>query len=102
MLWKVFNIQTGKILRAGFASEDEAKEWLELKSDALQDNYEVDDMDPDEVEEWQEGLEADDEDDEEEELEEPTSVLGYGEEYYDGEDLADDSLSVIEDDDEPE
>ena len=52
MLWKVFNIETGKIIKAGFKSEDEAKEWLELKNELLQEDYDVEDMDSDEEEEW--------------------------------------------------
>ena len=52
MLWKVFNIESGKIIKAGFKSEDEAKEWLELKNELLQEDYDIEDMDSDEEEEW--------------------------------------------------
>lgn len=60
MLWKVFNIETGKIIKAGFKSEDDAKEWLELKNELLQEDYDVEDMDSDEEEEWLESQQDDD------------------------------------------
>ncbi|MFW7379506.1 MAG: hypothetical protein ACOH5I_11905 [Oligoflexus sp.] len=101
MVWKVYNIQNGKTLRAGFETEDEAKEWLELKGDDLQDHYEVEEMDYDEEEEWLESQEAEDIEEEEDNIEdeETVSPVGFGEDYYDGTDLADDEddLSVIED-----
>lgn len=103
MLWKVYNIQNGKTLRAGFESEEEAKEWLELKGDDLQDHYEVEEMDFDEEEEWREAQEAGEDaiDEELEDLDEEEALpLTFGEEYYDGDDLPDDDdLSVIDDDD---
>ena len=32
VLWKVFKIDTGKIIKAGFMSEAETKDWLNLKA----------------------------------------------------------------------
>jgi hypothetical protein len=98
LLWKVFDIQTGKILRAGFESEDEAKDWLELKSDDLQENYEVEEMDPDEEEEWRERLASGELDEDVDEDEEVSPPMTFGDEYYDGDDLAEDDLPLIEDD----
>lgn len=100
MLWKVFKIDTGKILKAGFRSEFEAKDWLELKGHDFQDLYEIDEMDPDEEEEWYEAhdSESDDEDsvsvmgiDDEDEQ----RLVGFGEDYYDGADLSDDEDQLV-------
>lgn len=81
LLWKVYNIETGKILKAGFDNEDDAKDWLEERAEKLADEHVVDEMDTDEIEEWKEENEeeevvakadeddddfVDDEDDEEE------------------------------------
>lgn len=54
LLWKVYNIETGKILKAGFDNEDDAKDWLEERADKLADEHVVDEMDTDEIEEWKE------------------------------------------------
>ena len=70
LVWKVYNIESGKILKAGFETEDEAKDWLEARYEDLADEYTVEEMDADEEEEWREGQEeemeaapiADDED----------------------------------------
>ena len=94
LLWKVYNIETGKILKAGFDSEDDAKDWLEERAEKLADEHVVDEMDTDEIEEWKEENEAEekekeeadedeefDEDDDDDESEE-TSL----DELYDDED----------------
>lgn len=99
MYWKVYHIQSGRILKAGFASEDEAKDWLEQKSGELQEDYEVEEMDPDEEEDWRERME--DEEYEEGEITEDEPI-GFGDDYFDGTDLNDDEdelTSVEEDDD---
>ena len=54
LLWKVYNIETGKILKAGFDNEDDAKDWLEERAEKLADDHVVDEMDTDEIEEWKE------------------------------------------------
>lgn len=105
LLWKVYNIQSGKTIKAGFESEDDAKDWLELKGEDFQDLYEAEEMDQDEVEEWLEsqaseaGIDEDDAEPVTEEEDEPVSI-GFGDEYYDGEDLTDDEdeLTYVEDD----
>lgn len=101
MLWKVYHIDSGKTVRAGFTSEDDAKEWLEARSEDLDDVYEVDEMDQDEIDEWEESqddADFDDEDDDED-IEDKNEV-GFGDDYYDGADLEEEELStVFEDDD---
>ena len=64
MLWKVYNIETGKILKAGFDSEDDAKDWLEERADKLAD----------EIDEWKEANEDEEEEAQEEEEEEDEYV----------------------------
>ncbi len=54
MLWKVYNIETGKILKAGFESQDDANDWLEERAEKLADEHVVEEMDADEIEEWNE------------------------------------------------
>ena len=97
MFWKVYHIQTGRILKAGFESEEEAKDWLEQKSEDLQENYEVEEMDPDEEEEWRERMEDEEEYESEIDEEEP---VGFGDDYFDGADLNDDEdeLTAVEED----
>ncbi len=101
MLWKVYHIDTGKIVRAGFESEDDAKEWLEARSDDLDDIYEIEEMDQDEIDEWQELQDDANYDDEEEDSDiDEKDPVGFGDDYYDGADLEDEELStVFEDDD---
>ena len=100
MLWKVYHIDTGKIIKAGFDNEDEAKDWLEARSEDLEDIYEVEAMDDDEVDEWNELQESDDYNDEEEEAIEEKDSVGFGDDYYDGADLEEEELStVFEEDD---
>lgn len=77
MLWKVYNIETGKILKAGFDNEDDAKDWLEERADKLADEHVVEEMDTDEIEEWKE-------ENEEEEVE--AKVEDDDDEYVDDDD----------------
>lgn len=101
MYWKVYHVDTGKIVKAGFTDEDEAKDWLEAREEDFQDVYMVEEMDQDEEDEWLEAQDKGNYDEEEEEEElEPKDSIGFGEDYYDGADLTEDELStVIEDDD---
>lgn len=69
LLWKVYNIETGKILKAGFDNEDDAKDWLEERADKLADEHVVEEMDTDEIEEWKEENEAEEVDEKDEEPE---------------------------------
>ena len=57
-MWKVYRIETDEILKAGFASEDEAKEWFDRHNFDEDDNIGVDEMDSDEEEQWLEGNES--------------------------------------------
>ena len=50
-MWKVYNIQTGRIAKAGFESDDQAKDWLERRKDLADDEFDIDEMDEEEVEE---------------------------------------------------
>jgi hypothetical protein len=59
LLWKVYNIETGKIMKAGFESEDDAKDWLEERFEDLADEYAVEEMDQDEEDDWREANEDD-------------------------------------------
>ena len=52
MLWKIYHLETGKILTAGFTEEENAKEWLEERQDFAQEDFIIEEMDSDEEEEW--------------------------------------------------
>lgn len=58
MSWKVYNIHTGKIVKAGFEEEDAAKDWLELRRDLPTEDYLVEELD----EEEEDALEDEDDD----------------------------------------
>lgn len=98
-MWKVYNIQSGKIVKAGFKEEDLAKEWLEGRDHLDPEEYMVEEMDHDEEEEW---IEANGEvEEEEEEGKTREGYQGdYGEDYYDGNDIDDDYMSSVYEDDE--
>ena len=34
-VWKVFNINSGRVIKAGFQDEEAAKDWLELRRDLV-------------------------------------------------------------------
>ena len=93
MAWKIFNIETGALVRGGFEDEDAAKGWLEKRfgESAALDDYDINEMDDDEeaeldtidddlvgVEadavETEEELGDDDDSDEEDEIEGLTEV----------------------------
>ena len=50
MSWKVYNIHTGKTIKAGFDEEEIAKEWLENRRDLDIEDYIVEEMDEEEEE----------------------------------------------------
>lgn len=100
MYWKVYNVDTGKILKAGFETEEEAKEWLEVREDDLEDIHMAEEMDQDEAVEWAEAQEKLEYDEDEPTAETAKSSVGFGDDYYDGADLNDDELNeVFEEDD---
>lgn len=59
MVWKVYHIESGKILKAGFETEDDAKDWFEARHEDLEDEYTFDEMDHDEEDEWRAAQEED-------------------------------------------
>jgi len=97
-VWKVYNIATGKIVKAGFESDDLAKEWLERRKDLPEDEYDIDEMDEEEEEEFLENESDDDEAGEyEPEYDEDGDVRDVN---YPDDDLGDtDDLGEDEDDD---
>jgi hypothetical protein len=95
-VWKVYNIQTGRIIKAGFETDDQAKDWLERRKDLPDDEHDIDEMDEEEEEEF---LESESDDDEGEGAYEP--------DVEDGEDVReinypDDDASGDEDDEDEE
>jgi hypothetical protein len=50
MAWKIFNIETGELVKGGFDDEDSAKAWLENRfgESADLDAYDINEMDDDE------------------------------------------------------
>ncbi len=58
-MWKVYKIDDGRIIKAGFESDDQAKDWLERRTELSDDEYDVEEMDEEEIAEFAE-LEEDD------------------------------------------
>jgi hypothetical protein len=58
-VWKVYHIETGHLIKAGFDTEDQAKDWVERRQELMSDDHDVEEMDEEEVEEY---LETADED----------------------------------------
>jgi len=50
--WKIYNIHSGKIVKAGFDDEEIAKDWLENRRDLEQVDFLVEEMDDEEEEEY--------------------------------------------------
>jgi hypothetical protein len=61
-MWKVYHIQTGKLICAGFDDEDKAKDWLERRRDISDDDHETEEMDEEEELEYLEAGGADEDD----------------------------------------
>lgn len=101
-MWKVYNIQTGRIIKAGFENDDQAKDWLERRKDLADDEFDVEEMDEEEEEEYLES-EADDDEVVEETAEvvdaEDVREISYPEESLDGDDDSDDDDKDADDDD---
>lgn len=98
--WKVYNVHTGRIVKAGFDDEETAKDWLELRKDLLTVDFLVEEMDEEEEEEYQEQEEEEDEevedsfaDDDDDDDDVPFGT------HTEDEDDDDDSLDDDEDDD---
>ncbi len=97
LLWKVYHIESGKILKAGFESEDDAKDWLEARHEDLEDDYTVDEMDHDEEDEWRA---AQDEELEAAPVEEEEEVADDDDAFFEEEESDEESLEdMYEDED---
>ena len=59
-MWKVYKIDDGRIIKAGFETDDQAKDWLERRNELADDEYDVEEMDEEEIAEFAE-LEDEDE-----------------------------------------
>ena len=53
-MWKVYEIDSGRILMAGFEDEDQARDWYDERGEDLEGLYTIDEMDEDEEYEWTE------------------------------------------------
>lgn len=60
-MWKVYRIDDGRIVKAGFDSDEQAKDWLERRRDLAEDEYDVEEMDEEEIAEF---TDSDDDEDE--------------------------------------
>lgn len=108
MSWKVYNIHTGKIIKAGFDDEEAAKDWLELRRDLATEDYLVEELEEEEEELLEEDDEDSDafvpeEDDDEDDGEDfERHGMSYGDEdedYVDDDDEDEDEDEDEEDDD---
>ena len=95
MLWKIYHLETGKILTAGFADEENAKEWLEEREDYAQEDFIVEEMDSDEEQEWLETHPDGEADDDDEVVAEPSFEEDgeYSEGFYESAELDSEYLS---------
>ncbi len=86
MVWKIYSVHSGKIVKAGFEEEENAKDWLEARHNLSAEDYLIEEMDADEEEIFNKGEEAEEEE-EEEELDEKivgdSASLGYDDDYLD-------------------
>lgn len=64
--WKIYHVDTGKVVKAGFEDEDEAKDWLDRRHGLNADKYVVEELDADEEEEYLSKTRDDDDEEEEE------------------------------------
>jgi hypothetical protein len=80
-VWKVYRIDTDEIIKGGFASEDDGKEWLERQRFADDEDVAIDEMDSDEEEQWLEAHRSESEDGDEGSLDDRAGAdLTYGDE----------------------
>lgn len=92
MVWKVFEIESGKIIKAGFANEDQASRWLLKKTSLAHGDFEVEEMDDDEWDEYQESSDEDEEASEAPVSESIDSSEDLELSYVDGDELSTDDL----------
>lgn len=71
-LWKVYHVDTGKVLKAGFQDEDEAKDWLDSRRGLDAADYVVEEMDNDEEEEYIAKNQNEDDEDDDDREDEPS------------------------------
>jgi hypothetical protein len=72
-MWKVYKIANGKTVEAGLKNEAEAEEWIEVKKSGRDDLFAIEEMDDDEIEEWEklkleDGFALDDDEDDDEDV----------------------------------
>ncbi len=94
-MWKVFNISSGLTIKAGFADEDDAQAWLLAHEELEAENYLVEEMDPDEEDEYALSLEEAEvelvEEDDEEEVTKSFVEIDHGDQLdFEMEDQLDD------------
>ena len=95
-MWKVYNVESGKILKGGFENEDLAKEWYDEKIGDRADLFLIDEMDQDEVDEWNEKVANEEVEPPEEVVEEELVVEEDDfDDDYDSDDSDDDYMSTI-------
>lgn len=93
MAWKVYNIHSGRIIKAGFDDEELAKDWMESRRDLSPEDYLVEEMDSEEEDLLNEDEDEDlDVDSEDEEVEADDTDVDYG--------GGDDDSDVYDEDDE--
>jgi hypothetical protein len=98
MAWKIFNIETGALVRGGFEDEDSAKGWLEKKfgESADLDAYDINEMDDDEEAE----LESFDEDHGQTEIDNSDSEIDSDDSDDSDEEDEIEGLTEVDEDDE--
>lgn len=101
-MWKIFNIESGKILKAGFEDEDTAKEWLEARDVTAVEDFAIEEMDQDEEEEWRENGGEEDEEDVADDDEDAYDPKEFGDDDIMGGDYDEDEDEESEDEEEYE
>ena len=101
MVWKIYHIQTGKVVRAGFETDDEAQEWLDERAQIESNHFEIEEMDEDEWIEYKEMVEKLELEEGEDSIPESLAPSLLSEDYSDDgdEESDDDFLTTIEEED---
>ena len=103
MVWKVFHIQSGDIIKAGFEDDEAAQAWLDKISEAEDNSFDIEEMDEDEWVDYQDSIDKlrdSGEIEDDHDLERRSVTLAR--EFLDSEDSElsdDDFLTPIEDED---
>lgn len=106
MVWKIYHIQSGELVKAGFSTEDDAQDWLERHSSSSDNAFEIEEMDEDEWIEYQELVEKHQQDGSDESAaigRHPDDFIEEQDQGHDGDDVPEeepDHLTMVDEEEE--